>query len=355
MFRSEHVKIFTIATSALAFIGAVSWFIYRVEAGVEGATIQTFEDAVWYTIVTLTTVGYGDEVPVSTAGHMIGYALLVLSLVVYVFLIGQISTIMSEISKNKKFGLYGTRWEDHAVIIGWNEFGRAVIDQLTGVGKRVALVTNKKDDIDLIREKYDEKQVYILYSDFDSSEVYEKCNIEHSGIVFVNLESDTDKLVYILNLKKYYRNLNYVVTLDNSNLKQTFQGAGVTHTISKNEIAGKLLASYMFEPDVAAYSEDIMSYPRYDGDFDIKQYKVLPANPFNGMNYGDAFLELKKTYNVILIGMTKIDESGKPKLMKNPSDDVLIEEGDYLLLILNGESFKKIKPLFRIEEGFIRS
>ena len=78
--------------------------------------------------------------------------------------------------------------------------------------------------------------------------------------MFINLTNDTEKLVYILNLKKSFPNLDYVVTLDNGDLKNTFISAGVTNTISKHEISSKLLASYMFEPDVAAYSESILSF-----------------------------------------------------------------------------------------------
>lgn len=353
MVQSHYFKLVIRITGIIGFLFFLAFLVLEAEMPYENTSIKDFEDAVWYTAVTLTTVGYGDMVPVSPAGRWIGYILLILSLLFYGFLIGQISGIMTVIRENKKFGYYGTNWEQHAIIIGWNDFARAVVEQLIGVGKKVAVVTNNKDNIDLIREKYTEKNVFILFTDYDNDEMLHNCNIEKSAIVFINLETDTDKLVYILNLKKRYDKLNYVVTLDNSNLKNTFFSAGVTHTISKNEIAGKLLASYMFEPDVAAYSEDIMSYPESDDDYDVKQYKVMSDNPFKGVTYGEAFKGLKKEFNVILIGITKQTNTGKV-LMKNAGDDVMIEEGDYLIIILNGQSFKLLKPVFRIEEGFIR-
>ena len=43
--------------------------------------------------------------------------------------------------------------EDHAVIIGWNEFGKLVLNQLIGVGKKVTIVTNNKDDLEFIKKE----------------------------------------------------------------------------------------------------------------------------------------------------------------------------------------------------------
>ncbi|MEQ9307236.1 MAG: TrkA family potassium uptake protein, partial [Marinoscillum sp.] len=178
--------------------------------------------------------------------------------------------------------------------------------------------------------------------------------IEQSSIVFVNLDDDTEKLVYILNMKKNFPNLDYVVTLDNGDLKNTFISAGVTNTISKHELSSKLLASYMFEPDVAAYSESIMSFARGDADYDIKQFLVTPQNPYVGKPYQETFFDLKSKYNSVLIGITKRDKFGNKKLIKNPLGDLKIAPGDYLILILNGKAFKLLRKTFHVDEGYIR-
>ena len=71
-----------------------------------------------------------------------------------------------------------------------------------------------------LKKKKGGKDVFALYTDFGNTEMLKKANIESSFIVFVNFDDDTEKLVYILNLKKVYPNLEYVVTLDNGDLKK---------------------------------------------------------------------------------------------------------------------------------------
>ena len=180
-----------------------------------------------------------------------------------------------------------------------------------------------------------------------------KANIDESTIVFVNHGSDTDKLVYVLNVKKMFPDADFVVTLDNGALKNTFVNAGVKNTISKFEISSKLLASYIFEPDVASYSESIMSYAKGDSDYDMKQLLVTKTNPFVGHAYQEVFFEMKKRYNSVLIGITKRDKFGARKLIKNPHGEIKIAPGDYLLIILNGKAFKLLSKLFGVEEGYI--
>lgn len=342
------------------FVGLAVYFLLvtlliEVESDSNQSALTNYENAIWYSLVTLTTVGYGDLFPATLYGRVIGYIFILSSLAFYGLIIGQFSMLMTSIKENRRLGHGGTSFMDHAIIIGWNDFSKLVLDQLMGVKKRVVVVLDKKQDIDSIQERYPNNlhNIFTLFSDLSNFDMLEKANIHESSIVFVNHGSDTDKLVYILNVKKIYPEVEIVVTLDNGDLKNTFVNAGVTNTISKFEISSKLLASYIFEPDVATYSEAIMSYAQGDSDYDMKQFLVTKTNPFVGHSYQEAFFELKKRYNSILIGITKRDKFGKRKLIKNPHGELKIAPGDYILVILNGKAFKLLSKIFGVEEGYI--
>lgn len=352
--RNKHIRLgINILLGILVYLILIEALI-RSESISNQSALTNYQNAIWYSIVTMTTVGYGDLYPSTIYGRVIGYIFVLLSLVFYGLVIGSFSSLITNLKENKKLGHVGTNFRGHAVIIGWNQFGSMVTDQLLGVGKKVAIVTDSRKDIDFIQEKYETKNIFTLYNDFKNFDLLKKANIEASSIVFVNLEDDTEKLVYILNIRKLYPNLDFVVTLDNGDLKNTFLSAGVANTISKHEISSKLLASYMFEPDVAAYFDTITSFAKSDSDYDIKQFLVTPENPFIGKSYQDMFFQMKSKYNSILIGITKRDKYGNRKLIKNPLGDLKIAPGDYLILILNGKAFKLLKKIFKVEEGYYR-
>ena len=353
-------KISTVRVGLKYFAGILVYFLLvtlliAVESESNQSTLTNYENAVWYSLVTLTTVGYGDIFPATLYGRIIGYVFILASLAFYGLIIGQFSILMATLKENKRLGHGGTSFTDHAIIIGWNDFSRMVVDQLIGVKKRVVIVLDEKEDIDWINERYpnDLDNIFLLFSDLSNFDMLTKANIDSSTIVFVNYGSDTDKLVYVLNVKKMFPDVEFVVTLDNDDLKNTFVEAGVKNTISKFEISSKLLASYIFEPDVALYSESIMSYAKGDRDYDMKQLLVTKNNPFVGHAYQEVFFEMKKRYNSVLIGITKRDKFGARKLIKNPYGEIKIAPGDYLLIILNGKAFKLLSKLFGVEEGYI--
>src|SRR5690606_5678179 len=74
--------------------------------------------------------------PVTTAGRAIAAIFLLYSIVIFGFLIAYFTTLMATNKEKRKFGYTGTDFEGHAVIIGWNDFGKLVLEQLIGVGKK---------------------------------------------------------------------------------------------------------------------------------------------------------------------------------------------------------------------------
>lgn len=338
----------------IALVTAVYLFLLialvKVESGNAHSTIKGFSDGLWFLVATLTSVGYGDATPATISGRAIGFIFLLSSLAVYGFIIGQIASFMNTLRDQKELGMNGTKFKNHVVVIGWNEFGKSVVNTLVAANRQVAVITKDRSNIDIIHEYYTTDQVFTLYADYQNFELLEKANIRQSSIVFINFNDDTEKLAYIINIKKHYGNLNYVVTLDNGNLKTTFQNAGVTYSISKHEISSKLLASYIYEPDVAIFSEELIAFAHEEDEYDMKQYFIAENNPFIGVPYEKAFFDLKKQCNVVLVGLVKI-ENGKRTLHKNPGGDIKIEKGDYLMVLLDRRGQNKLRLLFKIGEG----
>jgi len=345
------IKILIVFIAIVVYIFLLQLLIY-FESKSQKSVITDIFNAVWYSIVTLTTVGYGDIYPVTQQGKVIGYIFVISSLGFLGFLIGKLTEWLINLREHRKMGLSGTRFKKHIVIIGWDHFARGIVDQLVNAGNKVAIITDTKNDVDFIKERFSEKQVYVLFTDYTNFDVIKKANIEKAAILFLNFKDDTENLVYMFNIKKVFGELDFIITINNVNLKSTFQGAGVNYVLSRDEVAAKIVASYIFEPDVAQYNADLLTTAKSDNDYDIQEYRVINKNPYLNSNYGDAFLNIKKDFNSILIGISKI-ENGKRVLYKNAVDSTKIELGDYLILITNGRLAGDIRNAFGIKEGVL--
>ncbi|MBT3320071.1 MAG: hypothetical protein HN948_08625 [Clostridia bacterium] len=344
---SKKRRLSFVAISLIVYIVLIVVMVL-IERKASGGTIKSLLDAIWYSIVTVSTVGYGDIYPVSLWGKIIGLVFIFISVGFLGVIIGEFTNSFRKRFEKRRFGLMGTDFKNHIIVIGWDAFSADVVRQIVKADNRAAVLVDSKDDIDKIYQNFKPKQVFACFSDIKNYESLKLLNIEKAKSVFINNGEDADKLIGILNIKRSYPDISIVVLLDNTELKDTFLSAGVTFVLSKNEIASKILANYIFEPAVADFTKDLITSTDDSSEYDLQQYKVGADNPFLDAKYGVMFGELKDNYNIVAIGLNKHDERG---LIKVPQNEEIIELGDDVIVIANGVTEKIIKKLFKVSEG----
>lgn len=337
--------------AALAvYFGLVSLLAW-VESGASDANIESVVQGMWFSVVTLTTVGYGDYYPVTPAGRVIGAAFILASLGLVGYFVGRITEHIQNFRERRRMGLQGTEFRDHVVIIGWDAFARLVTQQMLHTRTRVAVVTDQRDQLDLIHEEYSPEQVFVLFAALDNVEILDKVNLDTAHLVFVNAGSDTDRLIRVLNIRGRYPDARFLVVLESPELRVTFENAGVNHILSKTEVTAKLTASHIFEADVAAFENDLITTGRDAEDHDILQYRISEKCPLRDQVYGEVFQTLKRRFNAVPIGLARgADQHGR-QLLKLPPDDTLLRVGDYLIVILATGSRPALAEYLGVEPG----
>ena len=108
------------------FLGAVA--ILQVEPG--HGNISNFFDAIWWSLVTITTVGYGDLYPQTFWGRIIGIVFIFMGFIIFSTFTAFIASNFIDKKIKERKGLGKVKLKNHFLICGWNNSSRKIIDFL---------------------------------------------------------------------------------------------------------------------------------------------------------------------------------------------------------------------------------
>ncbi len=124
--RSPFGKL-TLLIVAMLVVGTMGfWFFEHYPNG----QIHDAFGALWWAVVTLTTVGYGDMVPVTVGGKIMGVFVMICGIGLVSTLTGNLASMLVERKAKKRKGLLKVNLTNHVIIVGWNDFGLELIKTL---------------------------------------------------------------------------------------------------------------------------------------------------------------------------------------------------------------------------------
>ncbi len=137
-----------LAISVLLFLSTLGfyWFELRPQDG----KADLF-GALWWTVVTMTTVGYGDMVPATVGGRLMGFVVMFCGIGLVSTLTGSLASLLVDRRERKRKGLLEVRLNDHVIIIGWNDFSSGLVRTLVEAGslkdRHLVLVNTLSQDV----------------------------------------------------------------------------------------------------------------------------------------------------------------------------------------------------------------
>jgi voltage-gated potassium channel len=137
--RSNLLGIFGAFATAVLLSATVVWLIE--ERPGEGM-FHTLFDGIWWAVVTLATVGYGDKFPVTVAGRIAGIVAILSGIVITSLISGTVASIFVERRIREGKGLQDLRLKNHLLICGWNPNAASVLADLSAIeaGKGIPVV-----------------------------------------------------------------------------------------------------------------------------------------------------------------------------------------------------------------------
>lgn len=332
-----------IAIILLSLLAGVLFFYF--EQGNQGETLSLF-DSIYWAVVTMTTVGYGDFTPVTPEGRLIFIILGTSGVVLWGFLASVVVSLVVESNLSGVFGLDKCKFEDHFVLCGWTSIGEIALEELLLDDKKIAVITNDKDDVTTIKRKGNRKNLFSIYGDPSKAEILEQAGIDRASVVILCMDDDSKNLITALHIKDRNPSARLIVKTNRSELKETMEIAGVTFVTTPHELSGRLVASAAFEPDVANLIDDITTATNVGG-YDLREYVLSKKGTVKNLSR-----ELKEKTNTTLLAVAKQSkEDDKWKLHPNPDQDMIVNPGDTIVLLGNENEFESVEKLLGRTHG----
>ena len=314
-----HNILLVVIVIILLSAAAISFF----EPGV------SYVSGIWWSIVTLTTVGYGDISP-STAG---GRVVAVLIMFFGIGLLGILSASLASLLIFKRMkedrGMGASEASEHIIICEWNHRTGAILKELRADSETsespIALIA------DLERIPVEDPRL-IFISGTVNEESLKNANLKQARTVIVlgddSLEAtarDAKVVLTTLTIESLNPEAYTVVELVDKSNEQHCRRAMADEIIIGSELSSHLLATAAIDHGISRIVHELLS-SRYGNEL----YSMPVPKALVGKNFLDVLISMKKEKKSTALGVQK-GRGGE--LIANPDTDYVLAAGDYLLVI----------------------
>ncbi|MFH1687442.1 MAG: potassium channel protein [bacterium] len=318
----------TVALAGLTFVvvaGTVGFMI------TEGSTAL---DALYLTVTTLSTVGYGDLVPHGPVGKIVAMLIILFGVLTGAYAATSMGEIVLEGQFREVFGRKKMRnkiskMSGHYIIAGFGRVGQQVA--LEFARRKVSFLVIEREP-DPIR-RLTNCGYFFLEGEATRDDVLEAAGIDKAHTLISTLPDEAQNVYLTLSARSMNRKLNIIARADYDGGEQKLMRAGANHVVSPHVIGGQRMAMATLRPHVV----DFMTMTAVgDSGLSIEEIMV----PVGCKLVGQTLMEsrLKETYGVTVIGIKK--PGGEMTITPGPK--AVLEESVTLVVVGPNEGLERL-------------
>ncbi|MEN8257412.1 MAG: ion channel [Thermodesulfobacteriota bacterium] len=298
---------------------AISWFEPEI----------TFVNGLWWSIVTLTTVGYGDISPNSAGGRVVAIVIMFFG----IGLLGMLSASLAAIIISKKMrenkGMCNASMNDHIILCEWNHRARAILAELRADPHTAEAAIVLIADVE--EKPLDDPHLFFVKG-VVNEESLERANLNQAKTVVVlgddQLEAtsrDAKVVLTTLAIESLNNNTYTVVELVDQKNVQHCKRAHADEIIVGSELSSHLIASAAVDHGISQIVSELLSAQYGNELFSTAVPPDMVDHPFI-----DIFVKMKKEQQSTVLGVKK---RGNGELLSNPPAEYVVQAGDTLVVV----------------------
>ena len=322
----KKFELFTLLTFASVVVFVSSVLIYVMEANNDSSPINTLFDAFYWSIVTISTVGYGDVTPVTKEGQSVAIIVIISGIAVISFatsiVVSAFTDKLEDIRENKMISDI-RKLKHFYLICGYGDVAHQTASKLRRSGRNVVVLAT---DADRIRQAI-ENNLFALKLDPASSATYRYIGVDlqkHASAVLLLRDSDVLNVYTALTLRDITHTLKMLAILHEKSNRRKLQLAGVHGIVYAQEIVGILSKEYSGKP-IAFETMNMLRAENSTTDMIEIVIDELIITHFKKVKD----LNIRK-HRLVLIGISKLDVES---FVFNPVDETELNAGDILVVV----------------------
>lgn len=289
-----------------------------------------FMDSLYMTVITLSSVGYGEVHPLDTHGRVFTIILILGGIGVMTYAFTTITAIIveGELSvafKRRRMQKLIDKLENHYIICGAGHAGGVIAGELRKTGRPIVVIEKDKETLEKFHERMGD-DILVIEGDATEDEALTKAGIARAKGVFAVLATDQDNAFVALSAKGVNPKARVVCCQKELGVREKLFRSGADNVVNPEFIGGLRMASEMIRPAATGFLDSMIkdkdSVVRFD------EIAVPEGSPFVGKTIGTIKGAQGKAPLVVAVL-----ENGSGKYDINPEPERTISAGERLVLI----------------------
>lgn len=298
----------------------------------------SFIEALYMTVITISTVGYKEVRSLSEGGMYFTSFLIISSLGIFAYNVQLITTFIldGDLRKSfKKIKLLKTmkKMENHVIICGFGRNGQQIAKELGQVGQQFLIIEKEEALLDSVKQSWT-SELNFYEGDATHDHVLINAGIESAVALVTTLPEDADNLFVVLTARGMNNNLLIISRASNDSSDKKLRMAGANNVVMPDKVGGSHMASLVIKPDVVEFFNHLSGQ---DSNVSLEElsFKDVPEE-FQHKSIKE--LHIRDRCGANVVGLKSKD--GKYSL--NPAPETIIEEGVKLFVLGTNDQIVKL-------------
>jgi len=283
-------------------------------------------DALYMTVITIATVGYGEVHKVSTAGQIFTVLLIFLGVGFFLYVVGNAVQFLVEgrirhVLGRRILDKQINKLKDHFIICGYGRMGRALCSYLTQKYLNVVVIEQNTKRVPVM----DEDGILYLVGEATDEAILIKAGIKSARGIISVLGTDADNVFLVLITKGLNPELFIMARANQNSTEKTLYTAGANKVVSPYALGARRMAHAILRPTVIHFLE--LAFSDESANIHLEEFPVSASSRLINVPLRES--RLRQELNLIIIAIRKADGT----MRFNPKASYRFEAGDTVVAV----------------------